>query len=261
MKNVLVFGTGKLFLAKKKYVQDNYNMVGFLDNKAKGKDGRYEDTEIPIYHPESVDRYWRSDVWIVLMSYDYVSMWKQLSELGISGEKIIFGIMLPPWTEEQEILFGQGGHLAVKGRDVAYYSSQNEEMLVGSHQQMREIAMRLLREKFRKEYPLIHAIAGMDTEPVSREFGVERGSAIDRYYIENFLEKNKEMICGDCLEIAENTYTLRYGGDRVRNSHILHLRGWGANAIKGNLETGEGIEADRYDCAIITQTLMFIFDI
>ena len=40
----------------------------------------------------------------------------------------------------------------------------------------------------------------------------------------------------------------------------MHVDGWGKNVIKGNLESGEGIEENKYDCAIITQTLMFIYD-
>ena len=101
----------------------------------------------------------------------------------------------------------------------------------------------------------------MDTKPASRRFGLERGTAIDRYYIEHFLEENKKFIYGNCLEIAENTYTLKFGRNMVNKANILHLNGWGANAIKGNLETGEGIETEKYDCIIITQTLMFILNI
>ncbi len=42
---------------------------------------------------------------------------------------------------------------------------------------------------------------------------------------------------------------------------MLHVEGWGKDAIKGNLETGEGIEESRYDTLIITQTLMFTYDL
>ena len=97
----------------------------------------------------------------------------------------------------------------------------------------------------------------MPIKPASTSFGLERGKAIDRIYIEDFLEKNKQYITGNCLEIAENTYTLQYGHNV--NSFILHVEGWGKNAIKGNLETGEGLRHSFFDCAIITQTLMFTY--
>jgi len=71
--------------------------------------------------------------------------------------------------------------------------------------------------------------------------GAECGKPVDRYYIEEFLKSHKELICGKVMEIAENTYTWRYGGDNVRESLILHVEGWGKDAIKGNLETGEEI--------------------
>lgn len=106
----------------------------------------------------------------------------------------------------------------------------------------------------------VRTIADLPREPVSRVFGLDRGQAIDRVYIEKFLEEHRECIRGKVLEIAENTYTLRYGEDRVKESCILHVNGTGRNAIKGDLETGAGIEDNSFDTMIITQTLMFLFD-
>lgn len=104
-------------------------------------------------------------------------------------------------------------------------------------------------------------IAELPVEPISRVFGLDRGKAIDRVYIERFLEVNKNYIGGNVLEIAEDTYTFQYGEDRVQESYILHVNGTGKNAIKGNLETGEGMEENSFDTMIITQTLMFMLDI
>lgn len=104
-------------------------------------------------------------------------------------------------------------------------------------------------------------IAELSTEPISRVFGLDRGKAIDRVYIEDFLQMHQDHIRGKVLEIAENTYTVQYGKDRVRESCVLHVNGTGKNAIKGNLETGEGIEENSFDTMIITQTLMFMLDI
>jgi len=42
-------------------------------------------------------------------------------------------------------------------------------------------------------------------QPISRVFGFDRGTPIDRVYIENFLEKNKNLIKGVVCEIAEDT--------------------------------------------------------
>jgi hypothetical protein len=49
--------------------------------------------------------------------------------------------------------------------------------------------------------------------PLSRDFSYDRGLPIDRYYIERFLAANASDIRGHVLEIADNTYTGRFGGD------------------------------------------------
>ena len=110
-----------------------------------------------------------------------------------------------------------------------------------------------------KDY--VSIIADLPSEPISRVFGLDRGKAIDRVYIEDFLEAHKMDIHGRVLEIAENTYTLQYGEQRVKESCILHVNGTGENAIKGNLETGEGLNENSFDSMIITQTLMFLLDV
>jgi hypothetical protein len=53
------------------------------------------------------------------------------------------------------------------------------------------------------------------TSPYSKQFGYDRGGPVDRYYIENFLQKNASLIHGRVLEIGDNEYTLKYGGSRV----------------------------------------------
>ncbi len=81
-------------------------------------------------------------------------------------------------------------------------------------------------------------------EPVSRSFGHDRGTPIDRYYIERFLEHHQKDIRGRVLEVGDSIYTHRFGGDRVTRADILHTP-------PGN----------TYDCIILTQVLPFIFDV
>lgn len=99
-------------------------------------------------------------------------------------------------------------------------------------------------------------------EPVSRVFGLDRGQPLDRFYIESFLELRSTDIRGRVLEIADSTYTQRYGGTRVLISDVLHATPGNANAtIMGDLASGDGIPDDTFDCLILTQTLPFIYDI
>lgn len=98
--------------------------------------------------------------------------------------------------------------------------------------------------------------------PISSVFGLDRGEPIDRYYIERFLAGHREAIAGHCLEIADRTYTERFGGARVTKSDVLHLTGDSPDAtIVGDLTSASCIAVDTFDCIVLTQTLQFIFDI
>ncbi len=98
------------------------------------------------------------------------------------------------------------------------------------------------------------------TTPVSRVFGLDRGIPIDRYYIEKFLEQNKHLITGIVLEIAESTYSRKFGSN-VSSFEILHVDSANKNAtIIGDLTQHDILPADKIDCFICTQTLNFIYD-
>jgi SAM-dependent methyltransferase len=104
--------------------------------------------------------------------------------------------------------------------------------------------------------------AHLPREPASRVFGLDLGDAIDRRYIEAFLAANAAKIAGDVLEIADSTYTRKFGGERVRRALVLHAtRDNPAADIVGDLATGEGIGEAIADCFILTQTLPFLFDV
>jgi hypothetical protein len=97
--------------------------------------------------------------------------------------------------------------------------------------------------------------------PVSRVFGLDRGQAIDRYYIERFLQKYNADIRGCVLEIGDSTYTRQFGRQQVTCSEVLHATSGNPTAtVIGNLETAEGLPQEGFDCVILTQTLPFIYD-
>ncbi len=100
--------------------------------------------------------------------------------------------------------------------------------------------------------------------PFSRMFGFDRGTAVDRYYIEAFLETCASDVKGHVLEVGDNTYTRRMGGDKVTSSDILHSNigvPGPAATVLGDFATGEGIPEEAFDCVIVTQTLLFIYDV
>lgn len=98
--------------------------------------------------------------------------------------------------------------------------------------------------------------------PIHAGFSIGRGEYIDRYYIERFLEQNAASIKGRVLELAENEYTLRFGGKRVTQSDVLDVRlGHPLATIIADLTTGDNIPDDSFDCIILTQVLNFIYDV
>jgi hypothetical protein len=96
--------------------------------------------------------------------------------------------------------------------------------------------------------------------PVSKEFGFDRGEPIDRYYIESFLQENASVIKGVVLEVGDSAYTNKFGGSHVDKALVLHRTKTDVD-ITGDLETGEGIPENLVDCFILTQTLLFIYDV
>ena len=93
-------------------------------------------------------------------------------------------------------------------------------------------------------------------EPVSREFGYDRGLPIDRYYIERFLETHRCDVTGRTLEIGDDEYTRRYGGGRATRRDVLHVHARNpAATIVGDLIHAPQMADEIFDCIILTQTL------
>jgi SAM-dependent methyltransferase len=97
--------------------------------------------------------------------------------------------------------------------------------------------------------------------PLSTDYGFDRGTPVDRYYIEKFLEDNKADIRGRVLEIKDRMYTERFGGSKVDYSDILDVdRSNTLATIYADLRVSHALPQARYDCIIVTQTLHVIDD-
>ncbi len=98
-------------------------------------------------------------------------------------------------------------------------------------------------------------------EPVSREFGFDRGTPIDRYFIERFLADESDLIRGRVMEIEHDIYTRRFGGSRVERSDILYRnQGLSQATIVADLIDAPQIASDTFDCIILVHTLQYIYD-
>jgi len=99
------------------------------------------------------------------------------------------------------------------------------------------------------------------TTPLSRDFGWDRGTPIDRYYIARFLEANRRDISGRVLEIRDSTYTDRFGTS-VTESAVLDVDPANTRAtIIADLATADAVPTNGFDCVILTQTLQFVYDV
>jgi SAM-dependent methyltransferase len=99
------------------------------------------------------------------------------------------------------------------------------------------------------------------TSPICRDWGYSRGTPIDRYYIDRFLAQHAGDVRGHVLEVGTSELTHRFGGDRITRSDVLHVAV--ANppiTIVGDLVSGAGLPSGEFDCAIVTQTIQFIYD-
>jgi hypothetical protein len=96
--------------------------------------------------------------------------------------------------------------------------------------------------------------------PIDPNWGYERGTPIDRVYVERFVALHSRDIRGRVLEIAAPDYTSKFGRDVERVDILMATEGNPRATIVGNLSDAPQIPNDTFDCAIVTQTLQFIYD-
>lgn len=97
--------------------------------------------------------------------------------------------------------------------------------------------------------------------PVSRDWGYERGMPVDRYYIEQFLQRHADDVRGVVLEVQEPDYTQRFGGSRVTRSEVLDLNAANERAtVIADLRDAGNLRSNQFDCIILTQTVHVIDD-
>jgi SAM-dependent methyltransferase len=98
-------------------------------------------------------------------------------------------------------------------------------------------------------------------EPFGRHFGTDRGQAIDRHYIEAFLQSRSTDVRGRVLEVGDDGYTRQFGGQRVTRSDVLHVDASNPRAtIVADLAHAPQIPDDSFDCIILTQVLHLVYE-
>ena len=102
--------------------------------------------------------------------------------------------------------------------------------------------------------------------PLSRDYGIDRGTPVDRYYIEKFLLQNRLYFKGRILEVAQDMYSSRYAMLNETGQkpivETLHIDGTeDAVTIIGDLTKPGTIPENRYDCFVCTQVFHQIYNV
>jgi hypothetical protein len=98
------------------------------------------------------------------------------------------------------------------------------------------------------------------TKPVSKVFGLDRGTSVGRFYIEKFLTENKDHIRGTILEVGESTYAEKFG-HHIEKIEVINIEPASGVTLIADLTRLETIPESIVDCFICTQTLNFIYDV
>jgi glycosyltransferase involved in cell wall biosynthesis/SAM-dependent methyltransferase len=96
--------------------------------------------------------------------------------------------------------------------------------------------------------------------PIGADFGFERGTPVDRYYVEAFLAAHSGDLRGRALEVGDASYCSRFGQGIVQQD-VLHVAADNPGAtIVGDLSIPGVLPERAFDCLVITQTLHLIYD-
>jgi len=121
-----------------------------------------------------------------------------------------------------------------------------------------------LRKFFKRNLNSTHQDWLGRTKPFSNQFGLDRGAAIDRRFMEKFLAAHQDDISGHVLEIGDDQYTYQFGRD-LKQTSILAGAARSSRSLcypNGDLTNHQDLEElGRQNCVIATNVLNFIFDI
>jgi peptidoglycan/xylan/chitin deacetylase (PgdA/CDA1 family)/glycosyltransferase involved in cell wall biosynthesis/SAM-dependent methyltransferase len=97
--------------------------------------------------------------------------------------------------------------------------------------------------------------------PLSDRWGKDRGTPIDRRYVEGFLERHRSDIGGRVLEVRGSEYARRFG-TAVTGHDVVDIDPTNQQAtIIADLRRADSIPSNTYDCIVLTQTLQLVDDI
>lgn len=244
----LIWGTGPYCCAKIDNIKDD-EIVGFIEREKIN----YRGTKTIL--PSEIADY--DYDYIVVFSSHYKEIILEMVQMGIDYKKIIPGINCRPFLfNELEYISKRSRVVVTPSGELEYVYKEHLSIKIEGEESWKKIRKLICNEENAA------FIRRMDTKPVGKKYGSDRGGSICRYYIDKFLQERKSVIRGRVLEIGDRNYTEKFGTDF--KSYVVHFNDNYSETefdFKGDLRTGDGIEKDFYDCIICTQVLDFVQDI
>lgn len=248
MQSVIIWGSGKYYRYKADYLRRNYHIQGIIGTDSDGEriDG------YPVIKKEEL-RHRNYDKIIIMSELYLLDIVREILSLGISTDKIVFGVNLPPATGNDVLYISKEEQLSIREDGTVVW---NNDVVVNGQEDI-EKCKRLHIGTMTEE-----TIRSMPLKPLSYNYGASRGGrSVARYYIEKFVAECKDYIKGTVMEIGDARYSV-WGGGKVDDLIILSLDDEKKeHYMKGNLETGEGLREDSVDCLILTNVLSSLFDV
>ena len=247
----LIWGTGVYCKEKLQYNFKNAeeDILCFIDREKGMFQGK------PVILPSEIAAYQYDK--IAVMSSHFQEIIKEMITMGISPEAIVPGIMFKPLYGRELQLMTCNSNVHVMADGKLDYSVGSSHIYVSEDSDWENVKNLICADANATK------VKDLEVNPAGRMFGIDRGGAIDRYYIERFLQDNKQYIYGNVLEMGEDAYTNMYG----KNGCISYVfqygnkRGLEGTSLYGDLQNQEGLPEEYFDCIIFTQVFNFIFDI
>jgi hypothetical protein len=98
-------------------------------------------------------------------------------------------------------------------------------------------------------------------EPFSSNWGIDRGTPVDRYFADAFFEENGGIITGKVLEIQDTVHAKRFGVN-VRHADSIDIDEKFQPTFVCDLARAEAVvPSNSYDCFLAPYTFPFIKDL
>jgi SAM-dependent methyltransferase len=99
------------------------------------------------------------------------------------------------------------------------------------------------------------------TRPFSSTYGFERGTPIDRHYLDKFLSAHRDLIAGRVLEVQTSAVASRYGQDVSHADTFDIVPDFSPTYLCDFTAASTSIPARAYDCLVLPNTLPHFRDL